>query len=77
MSNSHAQHGVVVPAWDTVAVKATLKPSMGVAPKGKQKEPQGSFFITPSEAITKQWSHEAWIKLNLLMLLKLGIVQAS
>ena len=35
MSNSHAQHGVVVPAWDTVAVKATLKPSMGVAPQGK------------------------------------------
>ena len=29
MSNSHARHGVVVPAWDTVAVKATLKPSMG------------------------------------------------
>ena len=35
MSNSHARHGVVVPAWDTVAVKATLKPSMGVAPQGK------------------------------------------
>ena len=35
MSNSHAQHGVVVPVRDTVAVKATLKPSMGVAPKGK------------------------------------------
>ena len=35
MSNSHAQHGVVVPAWDTVAVKATLKPSMGWPRRGQ------------------------------------------
>ena len=35
MSNSHAQHGVVVPAWDTVAVKATLKPSMGCHRRGQ------------------------------------------
>ena len=51
MSISHAQHlpplsrqadsspraveQLFVPAWDTVAVKATLKPSMGVAPQGK------------------------------------------
>ena len=35
MSNSHARHGVVVPAWDMVAVKATLKPSMGCHRRGQ------------------------------------------
>ena len=35
MSNSHAQHGVVVPAWDTVSVKATLKSSMGCHRRGQ------------------------------------------
>ena len=34
MSNSHARHGVVVPAWDTVAVKGNIEALNGMAPKG-------------------------------------------
>ena len=50
MSNSHAQHGVVVPAWDTVAVKATLKPSMGVALTGQTvKKSRAALFFAISK----------------------------
>ena len=54
ISNSHARHGVVVPAWDTVAVKATLKPSMGVAPLGqtlKKRALRLFFLLFPSKQL--------------------------
>ena len=64
MSNSHAQHGVVVPAWDTVAVKATLKPSMGVALTGQtvKKSLAALFSFIPIEQPFEQWSRAAQAK---------------
>ena len=52
MSNSHAQHGVVVPAWDTVA-EGNIEALNGMPPQG------ATVLLQKVPKYNHQWSRAA------------------